>query len=139
MELKSEFISDGDVTLIGAPIAGGRKDNVRLLLTLTEFKGLGDPMIIGMPTIDRYGRLATIRRHVWLAGVWIPRYFPPKCSKWSPEHPQFKRTQAIQAITLDEMDNHEPSCNFSCRRLKISTQEDGSMSTRTGTLITFLS
>ena len=42
----------------------------------------------------------------------MPRYFPPKCSKWSPEHPQFKRTQANKAIALDEMDDCEPSCNF---------------------------
>ena len=69
MKLKSEFISDWDVTLCGAPIMGGRKDSVRLLLTFTEFKGLGDPLIIGNPTLDRYGGLDTIRRHVWLAGV----------------------------------------------------------------------
>ena len=46
MKLRGEFISDWDVTLRGTLILGGRKDSARLLLTFTEFKGLGDTLII---------------------------------------------------------------------------------------------
>ena len=69
MKLKSEFISDWEVTLSGAPIMGGRKDSVRPLMTFTEFKGLGDPVIIGNPTLYIYGGLETVPSCVWLAGV----------------------------------------------------------------------
>ena len=69
-------------------------------------------MIIGNPTLDSYGGVETMRRYVWIAGVWLSRHSAPKCSKWSLGHPQSKRTHAICSMFLDEIKNFEPSCNF---------------------------
>ena len=41
---------------------------------MQEFTELGDPIIVGMPLIDGSGGMETEQRHIWLMGLWVPRY-----------------------------------------------------------------
>ena len=78
MKMRSDFVSEWEITLTGAHVFGGNVSSITFKCMLTEFTGLGDPLIIGMPTIDKYGGLESVRRYCWIAGVWIPRFFPPR-------------------------------------------------------------
>ena len=44
----------------------------------SEFEGLGDPIIFGLPTIDAYGGVEVTRNTVWLADLYINRLVPPR-------------------------------------------------------------
>ena len=76
--MRSEFASQWKITLTGALVLGGKVITLSFTSWLTEFSGLGDPLILGMPTIDRYGGIESVRRYCWVAGLWIPRFFPPR-------------------------------------------------------------
>ena len=78
LKAKSEYTSQWLLSLTGAPVHDGRSETVTVTVTFTEFANLGDPIIIGMPTIDRYGGLELMRRYCWVVGVWVPRFFPSK-------------------------------------------------------------
>ena len=78
LKMRSEYASQWEITLTGAQVFGGEVTTIAFTCWLTEFSGLGDPLIIGMPTIDKYGGMESVRRYCWIAGVWIPRFFPPR-------------------------------------------------------------
>ena len=81
-EDESESVSQWVLLLMGAPVHGGHSETVTALVTSTEFANLGDPIIVGMPTIDRYGGLEVMRNFRWLVGVWVPRFCPVETRSW---------------------------------------------------------
>ena len=83
LKMRSDYVSQWELTLTGAQVFGGDARSVTIACWFTEFSGLGDPLIIGMPTIDKYGGMESVRRYCWVAGVWIPRFFAPKLSSES--------------------------------------------------------
>ena len=105
LNMTSEHVSKWEVTLRGADVPGGRQGTTSLLALLTEFKGLGDPLFLGMPTIDHHGGVETMKKYCWLAGVWIPRFFPPKAAK-----------QTCSAISMVEVDAVRTNCNLSLQQ-----------------------
>ena len=56
LKMQSDFVSEWEVTLIGnTSLGSGNPQSVSLLVKFTELSGLGDPLILGMPTIDQHG------------------------------------------------------------------------------------
>ena len=78
LKMRSEYASQCKITLTGALVLGGKVTTLSFTSWLTEFSGLGDPLIFGMPTIDKYGGIESVRRYFWIAGLWVPRFFPPR-------------------------------------------------------------
>lgn len=69
----TEYISVWNCSLAGSSCYEGSTTIKVARRAFSEFKNLGDPLILGMPTIDDLGGLEVTARHVWLAGLWIPR------------------------------------------------------------------
>ena len=70
--------SEWEVTLKGSPVYGGKPEKSQLIMQLSEFQGLSDPMIIGLPTIDKYGGMEVLERPFGLQvcgsqGISLPR------------------------------------------------------------------
>ena len=62
LEMRSDHISQWELTLTGAQVFGGEARSVTVACWYTELSGLGDPHIIGMLTIDKYGGMESVRR-----------------------------------------------------------------------------
>ena len=75
MSAETNYESDWDVKFTGLVTKGKREHSTKLIkLTLSEFSGLGDPIILGMPMFDKYGGLEYDLEHVRLLELDIPRY-----------------------------------------------------------------
>ena len=71
-------VSRWKIHIEGSVTYQGQSKSHEYVLDLSEFKDLGDPMILGMPFCDDYGGLDTSvqnKRFIWLAGIFIPRVF----------------------------------------------------------------
>jgi len=73
MQQRCSYESDWLLNFVGQSTWQGPSQQRVVRCTFSEFDGLGDPIIIGMPTIDRYGVLEVTSTHIWLFDCWITR------------------------------------------------------------------
>ena len=73
MQNSSSHESDWMITVEGRQTYGSRIASRTVRRTFTEFENLGDPLILGLPTIDEFGGIETTLEDVWTLGVWVPR------------------------------------------------------------------
>ena len=68
----TRFDSSWEVTFRGTPVRRGKADERRVVVKFSEFAGLGDPIILGMPSIDALGGLELSGKFVRIVDLWIP-------------------------------------------------------------------
>ena len=73
MQQQSSAESDWFLGVFGSQTWDGPPSKIMVKTTLTEFRGLGDPVIIGMPSIDQYGGMEVTGNRVWVLGSWTDR------------------------------------------------------------------
>jgi hypothetical protein len=79
--------SDWMVSSQGASTFEGPRERKQVCISFSGFKDLRDPVIIGMPSVGRFGGIDVTNEQVWIAGLWAPRHLrsygqlPDVCSQ----------------------------------------------------------
>ena len=79
MKTTTEWRSKWNVRVCGSEVQEGPEKEKCWRMELVEFPGLTDPMIIGMPLIDKLGGVETTAHYIGLGGMWLPRLPMPSC------------------------------------------------------------
>ena len=75
MKCQTDTSSRWMVTFTGSEVLHGPVVQPQLEFKFSEFLELGDPLIFGMPSVDNRGGIESLgASHVWIAGLWIPRW-----------------------------------------------------------------
>ena len=75
MQHTTRSIATWNVTMTGSSTPNGNVRDVSYKWPFHEFKGLGDPLILGLPFLDDHGGLQTFDKHIWCCDTYVPRYF----------------------------------------------------------------
>eukprot|EP00969_Alexandrium_andersonii_P285021 12599952-Alexandrium_andersonii.AAC.1 len=78
MERLTNTGSDWTLTLRGSEICDGPAAPVQVVVTFQEFPGLGDPVILGLPTPDSESGFELVISQVWILSHWVAQLTAPR-------------------------------------------------------------